>query len=73
MKEYANLIASKGSIAINGTSLTPVDVTENSFTVSVVTYTMEHTTLSEKETGSPVNIEFDILAKYVARHIRHKP
>jgi riboflavin synthase len=66
-QEFAHLIAEKGSITVDGVSLTVVDVGDDFFTVSLVDYTWQHTTLSNLEKGSQVNLEFDILAKYVAR------
>jgi riboflavin synthase len=65
-REFRNLIAPKGSVAVSGVSLTVVDVTRDSFTVSLVEYTLEHTTLGSKQAGDLINLEFDILAKYVA-------
>jgi riboflavin synthase alpha subunit len=65
-REFRNLIAPKGSIAIDGISLTVVGVSRDSFTVSLVEYTLTHTTLGGKGSGDLVNLEFDILAKYVA-------
>ncbi len=58
-------IVDKGFIAVDGVSLTIVDFDDFSFVVSLVTYTMEHTTLGRKNPGDIVNLEADILAKYV--------
>jgi len=58
-------IADKGFIAVDGVSLTIVDFDDFSFTVSLVAYTMEHTTLGLKRRGDVVNLEVDILAKYI--------
>lgn len=66
-KKFAKLIASKGSIAVDGISLTVVDVGKDSFMVSFVDYTLSHTTIGEKMIGDCVNLEFDILAKYISR------
>lgn len=60
-------IVEKGFIAVDGVSLTVVDVAEDSFTVSLVRTTYENTNLGECETGDPVNLEIDILAKYTER------
>lgn len=60
-------IASKGSVAINGISLTVVDTTPQTFTISVIPHTFEHTTLSQKQTGARVNLEVDLIARYVER------
>lgn len=59
-------IVPKGSIAVSGISLTVVNATENSFSVSVLPYTEENTSLSDKEVGDKVNLEADIVAKIVA-------
>lgn len=66
-KEFAALIIEKGSICVNGVSLTAFDVTENNFTVAIIPYTMVHTNFSDLNVGDPVNLEFDILGKYIAR------
>lgn len=55
----------KGSICINGTSLTVVNSTPNSFSVSLIPYTWEHTNFHQLKVGDQVNLEFDILGKYV--------
>ena len=65
--EFSHLIAEKGSITVNGVSLTVIEVGDDFFTVSLVDYTWQNTTLHELEKGSLVNLEFDILAKYIAR------
>jgi len=58
-------IVDKGFIAVDGVSLTVVDLDDFSFVVSLVAYTMEHTTLGSKRPGDVVNLEADIIAKYV--------
>lgn len=58
-------IVDKGFIAVDGVSLTIVDLDDFSFVVSLVAYTMEHTTLGRKRPGDVVNLEADIIAKYV--------
>jgi len=58
-------IVDKGFIAVDGTSLTIIDFDDFSFVVSLVAYTMEHTTLGRKRPGTVVNLEADIIAKYV--------
>jgi len=60
-------VVEKGFIAVDGVSLTVIGYDETSFTVSLVGYTMEHTTLSSKHPGEMVNLEADIIAKYVER------
>ncbi len=57
----------KGSITINGTSLTVVDSEEHSFAVCIIPYTYEHTNFHTLKVGDEVNLEFDIIGKYVAR------
>ena len=64
---FAPLVIEKGSISINGTSLTIFNVTENAFTVAIIPYTYQHTSISGVKVGSEVNIEFDIIGKYVNR------
>lgn len=68
-RKYAKYVAAKGSITVDGISLTVVDVGPIWFTVSLVDYTLNHTTLGSKKPGEPVNLEFDIIAKYVERMI----
>ncbi len=60
----------KGSITINGTSLTVVDSKENQFSVHIIPYTYEFTNFHQLEIGSTVNLEFDIIGKYVAKMMR---
>ena len=67
--EFAALIIEKGSVAVNGTSLTCFAVTRNSFKVAIIPYTFEHTNIHQIQVGSPVNIEFDILGKYIQRKL----
>jgi riboflavin synthase len=64
-KELANYIVLKGFIAVDGTSLTVVNRNASSFSVSLVGYTKKHTMLGRKRIGDTVNLEVDILAKYV--------
>ena len=66
-EEFAPLVIEKGSISVNGTSLTIFNVTENAFTVAIIPYTYEHTCISGVRVGSVVNIEFDLIGKYVNR------
>ncbi|MFC4232824.1 riboflavin synthase [Parasediminibacterium paludis] len=65
--EFAHLVIEKGSISVNGTSLTCFDVTKNSFKVAIIPYTYHHTSIHQVVVGSIVNIEFDIIGKYVSR------
>jgi len=66
-KKFAALIIEKGSITINGTSLTCFNVMENEFTVAIIPYTYHHTNISYLQVGTIVNIEFDMIGKYVNR------
>lgn len=66
-ERFAHLVIEKGSIAVNGTSLTCFNVGRDQFTIAVIPYTFEHTNIHQVTTGTVVNIEFDILGKYVQR------
>jgi len=63
-KKFGRLLAPKGSITVDGISLTLVGVSQKSFSVAVLPYTLKNTTLGKKGKGALVNLEFDILAKY---------
>ncbi len=63
------LVVSKGSITVNGVSLTVVDPTDASFKVAIIPYTFEHTSFSLLKEGDTVNLEFDIIGKYVQQYI----
>ena len=62
-----NVTVAKGSISLNGTSLTVVDSSPSSFSVHLIPYTWEHTNFHTLRVGDSVNLEFDILGKYVAK------
>ncbi|MEN9998567.1 MAG: hypothetical protein RI922_1557 [Bacteroidota bacterium] len=62
-----DLTVEKGSVTINGTSLTVVDSKTNEFSVCIIPYTYEHTNFHTLEVGATVNLEFDIIGKYVAK------
>ena len=62
-----NTTVEKGSICVNGISLTVVNSTQNGFSVAIIPYTMEHTNLQNVQVGNVVNLEFDILGKYIAK------
>lgn len=64
-----NVTVKKGSVCVNGVSLTVVDSGDGSFSVAVIPYTFEHTNFSILRPGDPVNLEFDIIGKYVSRLI----
>ena len=61
----SGLVVEKGSICINGTSLTCFGVDKKSFSVAIIPYTFEHTNFNQLKVGSTVNIEFDIIGKYI--------
>jgi riboflavin synthase len=69
-RRFSRYIAGKGSIAVDGISLTVVKSLPGRFTVSLLDYTLERTTLGRKQPGDRVNIEVDILAKYVEKLLR---
>jgi riboflavin synthase len=64
---FASLIIEKGSICVNGVSLTAFDVTNDHFTVAIIPYTFTHTNFQSLKEKDLVNLEFDMLGKYVAR------
>jgi riboflavin synthase len=65
--QFAQFVVPKGSIALNGISLTVAEVLPKSFVAWIIPYTKRHTNLDRAEVGDLVNVEFDILAKYVER------
>lgn len=67
-----NVTVEKGSICVNGISLTVVNSTKDEFSVFIIPYTFEHTNLHEVKVGDTVNLEFDIIGKYVARLMGNK-
>ena len=66
-KDPTHITVTKGSITVNGVSLTVVESKEDSFSVTIIPYTFEHTHFKTLKEGDLVNLEFDILGKYVAR------
>jgi len=71
--EILRYVVEKGSIAVEGTSLTVAALDGRGFTVALVPYTLSATTLGELEPGDPVNLEADVLAKYVERLLPGRP
>ena len=71
--EVLRYVVEKGSIAIDGISLTVAAVTERDFSVSVIPHTAAHTTLSDRREGDAVNLETDIVGKYVEKLLRPAP
>lgn len=67
--EYKNYVVKKGSITINGISLTIANIENNVFTVAIIPHTYNNTTLKYLKSNNNVNIEFDILAKYVEKNL----
>lgn len=67
MAKKGYLTVDKGSVTVNGVSLTVVAPTNNSFEVAIIPYTYEHTNFHQFKVGSVVNIEFDIIGKYISR------
>ncbi|PUZ30457.1 riboflavin synthase alpha chain [Chitinophaga costaii] len=67
--QFAALVVEKGSICLNGISLTVFNVRDDEFTVAIIPYTYEHTNIQHLQAGDTVNLEFDILGKFVARHM----
>lgn len=68
-EQFAPLLIEKGSICVDGISLTAFDVGMNNFSVAIIPYTFAHTNLQYLQVGQKVNIEFDVTGKYIARGI----
>lgn len=68
-KKFTSLVIEKGSICINGVSLTAFDVKKKSFKVAIIPYTYDHTNLHLLREGDEVNIEFDMIGKYILRKL----
>ena len=68
-ENFAGSIIEKGSVAINGVSLTAFNVSHNSFDVAVIPYTLDNTNLKHLEKGITVNLEFDMIGKYIQRKL----
>jgi riboflavin synthase len=66
-KEYAGLVIPHGSICLNGVSLTVANLFADSFEVAIIPYTFEHTNFRQLRTGDLVNVEFDLIGKYLLR------
>ena len=62
-----NITVEKGSVCVNGVSLTVINSQKNSFSVAIIPYTYEHTNFQHLEVGSTVNLEFDIIGKYITK------
>ena len=69
-RDFSDLLVSKGSIAVDGVSLTVVDVEKERFSVMLIPQTRDNTTLGAKEAGAIVNLEFDLIAKHVRKLVQ---
>lgn len=67
-----NITIEKGSITVNGVSLTVVDSSKNKFSVAIIPYTFEHTNFNTFKEGTKINLEFDVIGKYVSRLYANK-
>lgn len=67
--DHHHLLVDKGSVCINGVSLTVINPYKNQFQVAIIPYTFEHTNFNSLKKGDSVNIEFDILGKYISRYM----
>ncbi|MBC8643296.1 riboflavin synthase [Flavobacterium lindanitolerans] len=65
--KLSNITIEKGSITVNGVSLTVVNSQKNAFSVAIIPYTYEHTNFKNFEVGTKINLEFDVIGKYVSR------
>lgn len=72
MPSRENIVVEKGSVCINGTSLTAFNAKADLFSVAIIPYTYEHTNIKQVKPGTQVNVEFDIIGKYVARMMEFK-
>ncbi len=68
-ENFAELIIEKGSICLNGISLTAFNVTKSRFWVAIIPYTFQHTNLKSLSEGDTVNLEFDLIGKYILRKL----
>jgi riboflavin synthase len=66
-KTISTITIEKGSITVNGVSLTVVNSKENEFSVAIIPYTYEHTNFKDFKIGTKINLEFDVIGKYVAK------
>jgi len=71
-KKFGHLVIEKGSISLNGISLTIFNVKRSKFDIAIIPYTFEHTNIQSVTKGSAVNLEFDIIGKYVTRFHHQK-
>ena len=71
-KKFAALLVEKGSICLNGISLTIFNLSKKSFTVAIIPYTLSHTSLQSVKEGDVINLEFDLVGKYILRSLSLK-
>jgi riboflavin synthase len=69
-EKFAGLMIEKGSICLNGISLTAFNVANDRFSVAIIPYTYEHTNMKNLVPGSLVNLEFDMVGKYIVRNLQ---
>ncbi|RJP17563.1 MAG: riboflavin synthase [Candidatus Abyssobacteria bacterium SURF_5] len=68
--ELAEQLAPKGSVAVDGISLTVIECSRSAFTIGIIPHTLQHTTLNSKGAGDYVNLETDVIGKYIYRYLR---
>lgn len=68
-EEFTNMIVGRGSVTMEGISLTVAREKDNTFMVAIIPYTWQHTNLKTKSVGDPVNLEFDVIGKYVVKYL----
>ena len=71
-KKFAALLVEKGSVCMNGISLTVFNLSKKSFTVAIIPYTLSHTSLQSVKEGDVINLEFDLVGKYILRSLSLK-
>ena len=71
MAKQGYMTVEKGSVTVNGVSLTVCNSTDNSFQVAIIPYTLEHTNFCRIQKGTKVNLEFDIIGKYISKMMRY--
>ncbi|HUQ64593.1 MAG TPA: riboflavin synthase [Flavitalea sp.] len=69
---FSSLVIEKGSVCVNGISLTCYNISKNEFTIAIIPYTYEHTNMKNVIVNSTVNLEFDVIGKYIQRYFDNK-
>ncbi|MEM9326240.1 MAG: riboflavin synthase, partial [Bacteroidota bacterium] len=67
-----DIVVEKGSVCVNGVSLTCFNATDDSFRVAIIPYTYEHTNFKRLKVGDTINLEFDVIGKYVSRLLERR-